>query len=167
MQNCIWKIYIDGSTTKEGSGEGIVLIYPSGEITNFSYKLEFEATNNVVEYEALILGLKATRELKIENILVFGDSELVRKQIKEIYQTKHPRLWTYRNEVWDLIDNFFLAFNITTVARDDNQPANSLVIATSGFKIPTRQRLKYEIEVRYRPLVLDNIKHWKVFKDDE
>lgn len=45
-----------------------MLISHLGEITTFSYKLEFETTHNIAEYEALILGLNATKEFKIENI---------------------------------------------------------------------------------------------------
>jgi ribonuclease HI len=42
-----------------------------------SFKLEFETTNNVAEYEALILGLRAAKDMGIEEISVFGDAELI------------------------------------------------------------------------------------------
>lgn len=48
----------------------------------------------------------------IECLTVYGDSELVVRKIRNQCQAKHPTLRMYRNEVWDLIDNFFLAFNI-------------------------------------------------------
>lgn len=49
----------------------------------------------------------------INSIFVFGDSELIIKQIKNHYQTKHPRLRAYRNEVWDLVENSkLLTFNL-------------------------------------------------------
>jgi ribonuclease HI len=60
---CIWIIYFDGSYLKEGVGVGVVLISPKIEEIHLSYKLEFEATNNLVEYEALILGLEAARKM--------------------------------------------------------------------------------------------------------
>jgi ribonuclease HI len=47
-----------------------------------SYKLEFESTNNVVEYEALVLGLRVAKDMGIEKISVFGDVELIVHQIK-------------------------------------------------------------------------------------
>jgi ribonuclease HI len=80
-----------------------------------SFKLEFETTNNIAEYEALVLGLRVAKDMKIEELSVFGDAKLIVHQVKNIYQAKHPRLRTYKNEVWDLIDNFFLAFNISFV----------------------------------------------------
>jgi hypothetical protein len=32
----IWKMYVDGSPSKEGSGASIVLIYPSKEVVSVS-----------------------------------------------------------------------------------------------------------------------------------
>ena len=49
-----------------------------------SYKLEFDTTNNISEYEALLLGLKAARDMGIDKLLIFGDSELIIHQIKNI-----------------------------------------------------------------------------------
>jgi hypothetical protein len=59
----IWKMYFDGAYSKEGMGARVVLISHKKEEIHFSYKLEFEATNNVAEYKALILGLEATRKM--------------------------------------------------------------------------------------------------------
>jgi ribonuclease HI len=42
-----------------------------------SYKLEFETTNNVVEYEALVLGMRDAKEMGIKEIAIFGDVELI------------------------------------------------------------------------------------------
>jgi ribonuclease HI len=63
------------------------------------------------------LGLRAAKEMKIEGFTVFGDSELVVQQVRNLYQTKQSRLKAYRNEILDLIDNFFLAFNINFIPR--------------------------------------------------
>jgi hypothetical protein len=131
-----------------------------------SYKLEFETTNNVEEYEALVLGMRATEEMGIKEIVVFRDVELIIQQVRNVYRAKHPQLRSYRNEVWDLIDNFFLAFNISFIPREENTLADSLVVSASMFKIPLLPKIKYEVEIRYRPSVPNNIKHWKVFEDD-
>ena len=79
----------------------------------------------------------------VKSISAFGDSELIIKQIKDHCQTKHPRLREYRNEVWDLIENFFEAFNIQFIPRDENRLADSLVVAASTFKLPINPRLRY------------------------
>ena len=50
-----------------------------------SYKLAFEFSNNEAEYEALIVGLKILKKLGAKKISVYGDSELVIKQVKGEY----------------------------------------------------------------------------------
>jgi hypothetical protein len=120
----------------------------------------------VAEYEALFLGLRVLKDMGIEEIAIFGDVELIFHQIKNIYQDKNPSLKTYRNEVWDLIDNFFLAFNILVIPREENTMVDSLAISGSHFKIPLPPKLRYEVEVRYRSFVPNNIKHWKLFEYD-
>ena len=47
----LWKMYFDGSSSKEGARAGIVLNSPSGEVICLMYKLEFVTTNNTTEYE--------------------------------------------------------------------------------------------------------------------
>jgi hypothetical protein len=76
-----------------------------------------------------------------------------------MYQANHPRLRTYRNEVWDLIDNFFLDFKISFVPREENDMVDSLVVSASNFKIPLLPKLKYDVEVKYRPSIPNNVKH--------
>jgi ribonuclease HI len=162
----IWKMFFDGASSREGAGAGVAFVSPAQETISLSYKLEFEATNNVAEYEALVLGLRAAREMGIQEIVVFGDAELVVQQVRNAYQAKHPRLRSYRNEVWDLVDSFFSAFNISFIPREENTRADSLATSASNFKTPQPPKLRYDIEVRYRPSIPDNVKHWKVFEDD-
>jgi ribonuclease HI len=76
--------------SREGTGVGVFFVSPAQETISLSYKLEFEATNNVAEYEALVLGLRATKKMGIQEVAVFGDAELVVQQIKNAYQAKHP-----------------------------------------------------------------------------
>ena len=76
-----WTLYFDGSKTLEGSGAGYVLIDPRKNKHFLSYRLEFECTNNTAEYEALVQGLKKEIELKVKNMKVYGDSEIVVKKI--------------------------------------------------------------------------------------
>jgi hypothetical protein len=92
-----WSLYFDGSAGKEGAGAGIWITSPTEESKFLSYKLNFDCTNNMAEYESLILGLEALIKLKAKNIVVCGDSELVIKQVEGAYQTKDVRMRAYRN----------------------------------------------------------------------
>jgi hypothetical protein len=68
--------------------------------------------------------------------------------------------------VWDLIDSFFSNFNIYFIPREENVMADSLAISTSNFIFPLLPKLRYDIEVKYKPSIPDNVKHWKVFEDN-
>jgi ribonuclease HI len=46
--------------------------------------LDFKATNNIAEYEALLFGLSTTLSLGVRHLIVEGDSQLIVKQVKEI-----------------------------------------------------------------------------------
>jgi hypothetical protein len=64
----IWKMFFDGAYFREGVGVGVVFVSPVQEIISLPYKLEFETTNNVAEYEAIVLGLRTTKDMGIEEI---------------------------------------------------------------------------------------------------
>ena len=54
-----WKMYFDGAVNQYGNGIGVLLITPEGSHIPLSVKLNFEATNNMAEYEACIAGMEA------------------------------------------------------------------------------------------------------------
>ena len=64
----LWTMYFDGSVAKIGVGAGVYIISPIRDFKDLSYKLTFECTNNVAEYEALLLGLHALKYLGAQRI---------------------------------------------------------------------------------------------------
>ena len=81
-QGSWWTIIFDGASNALGNGIGIVIISPEGFHTPFTTRLFFDCTNNMAYYEACILGLKATIDLRIKFLSVYGDSALVVSQLK-------------------------------------------------------------------------------------
>jgi hypothetical protein len=55
-------MYFDGSYTLKGVGAGVVLIPSEGDILKFAIQLEFPTTNNIVEYEGLVMGLRLAKD---------------------------------------------------------------------------------------------------------
>ena len=166
VQEKWWNLHFDGAIGKDGAGAGISINGPNHENYLCLYKLYFECTNNVSEYEALILGIDKLIELKIKNVFIYGDSELIINQVKGMYQEKHPIMRSYRNLVFDLLKSFE-GYQLTTIPRGQNVIANALAVAASLFKIPIHTNRKYKIEVKHRPAILDNIKYCQVFDDDQ
>jgi hypothetical protein len=58
-----WTLFFDGSARSKKAGAGVVLIDPNGEQVKYMVLLDFEATNNIAEYEALIFGLTVALSL--------------------------------------------------------------------------------------------------------
>ena len=87
-----WRMYFDGAANHSGYGVGVLLISPHGDHIPRSVRLAFSdrhpTTNNIVEYEACILGLKTALELGIRQMEVFGDSNLVLRQIQGEWKTR-------------------------------------------------------------------------------
>jgi ribonuclease HI len=60
-----WVMYFDRSYTLKGAGAGVVLIPREGDILKYAIQLEFLATNNIAEYEGLVMGLWLAKDLII------------------------------------------------------------------------------------------------------
>ena len=80
---------------KESRGAGVVLISPEGEILKYAVRLQFSVTNNEVEYEALLIGLRLAKALEAKNLIVQADSQLIIGQTKGDYEAKEERMQKY------------------------------------------------------------------------
>ena len=76
----LWEMNFDGSCTRQSAGAGVWLRNTKNDhAESHAVNLRFKCTNNIVEYEALILGLNLLKKLGAHRIVVRGDSELVIK----------------------------------------------------------------------------------------
>ena len=85
-------LFFDGASSKDGVGVGVVFVSPEKNTFRYSFTLKFSCTNNIAEYEALLLGLKVASHHGIKKFHFIGDYELVISQIKGTYASKHKRL---------------------------------------------------------------------------
>ncbi|XP_074323974.1 uncharacterized protein LOC141660892 [Apium graveolens] len=69
-----WTLKVDGSSTSERSGAGLILKSPEGFTIQTAISFGFPATNNQAEYEALIAGLKLFRTLRVQDLKIYSDS---------------------------------------------------------------------------------------------
>ena len=85
-----------------------------------------EATNNVAEYRALLLGLELARELGATEVEVINDSELVARQIGGEYKVKHAGLKPLFIEAMRELREFD-SWAVRAVRREHNERADELV----------------------------------------
>jgi ribonuclease HI len=85
-----------------------------------------EATNNVAEYRALLLGLALARSLGANEVEVVNDSELVARQIGGQYKVKNPGLRPLWQQAMDALREFD-RWSVRNVPRAHNARADELV----------------------------------------
>ena len=77
-----WELYVDSAANQRGLGVGLVLVSPEKIIIEKSLRLSFSATNNEVEYEALLMGMIMVQKMGGKALKVFSNSKLVVGQVK-------------------------------------------------------------------------------------
>jgi ribonuclease HI len=128
-----WALFFDGSSCGKGGGVGILLISPRGEMFEFAIPIQPTVTNNQAEYEALLRGLQYLREAGVVSVEVYGDSELVIKQLNGQYECKSEALRSYYEECREILKGFPLV-TLQHIPREHNEEANRLAQSASGYK---------------------------------
>ncbi|KAK5776793.1 hypothetical protein PVK06_044758 [Gossypium arboreum] len=134
LEELPWKLNFDGASNAVGNGIGAVLVSPNGDHYPFTSKLDFDCTNNMVEYEACIMGIRAAIDRKIKVLEVFGDSALVIYQLKGEWETRDPKLIDYRKLVLELVKEFD-DITFYYLSQDENQMADALATLASMIKV--------------------------------
>ncbi|XP_024004829.1 uncharacterized protein LOC112081985 [Eutrema salsugineum] len=127
-----WILHADGSSSHKGSGVGIRLKSPEGEVIEQSFRLGFPASNNEAEYEALIAGLRLAKSIGAEHVHAYCDSQLVANQFHGEYEAKNNRMDAYLKVLKDIASEFS-TFELTKIPRDENASADALAaLATNS-----------------------------------
>lgn len=123
----IFTLFFDGcSKGNPGpSGAGAVIYKNDIEIFNESKFLGNKETNNVAEYNGLIIGLDNAIKLNISNLIVKGDSNLVINQMKGDYTVKSKNLLNLFNQAKNL-ENKFNNVEFLHIYRNENKRADEL-----------------------------------------
>ena len=133
--NTPWKLFFDRSFTQKGLGVGVLFVTPQGDLIPKSYKISFPCTNNIAEYEGLLTGLRQAIRWNIKSLLVFGDSQLVIKQVTDEYHTKDEKLLPYRRIVEGLKQHF-TKIGFQQIPRANNKAADAMATIASMIAMP-------------------------------
>ncbi|KAK4386124.1 Transposon Tf2-12 polyprotein [Sesamum angolense] len=129
-----WKMYFDGASHKEGVGAGVVFVTSKGEVLPYSFTLTHNCSNNVAEYQALILGLEIAVDAKQLPLKVYGDSQLVANQLLVLYEVKKPELLSYHNYAKRLM-GWLGDVELEHLPRKDNKQADALAKLASTLSM--------------------------------
>jgi ribonuclease HI len=129
-------MYFDGSLKLQGAGAGILFVAPGGEHLKYALQLMFLASNNAVEYEALIHGLNIAISLGIKRLMVYEDSLVVISQINKECDCSSDSMGKYSTAVRKLEDKFE-GLEFHHVERDWNTAAYVLCkLGSSRTQVP-------------------------------
>ncbi|KAL0313245.1 UNVERIFIED_CONTAM: Ribonuclease HI [Sesamum radiatum] len=126
-------LHVDGSSTIQGSGAGIVITSPQGEDLEFAIKFGFKASNNEAEYEALVIGMRMAHEAGATHLLAYSDSQLIVKQVEDAYEAKEKNMIQYPQQIEELKTSFNY-FQIVQIPREENVKADCLSKLASALE---------------------------------
>ena len=98
----------------------------------YTIRIGFKASNNEVEYEALLTRLRVATELGVESLNAFSDSQLVVNQVQRDYLAKDLLMVTYLDEV-KAISTKIKDFKISQIPREEKKMADALPNLTLTF----------------------------------
>lgn len=99
---------------------------PSGEVLAERSKTIGDATNNVAEYRALLLGIELARELGADEVEFVGDSKLIVEQVKGNWKVKQEHLRPLHTKSKDALRDLG-TWSIRHVKREENTRADDLL----------------------------------------
>ncbi|KAI4372892.1 hypothetical protein MLD38_011074 [Melastoma candidum] len=133
-----WKMFFDGSATQRGTGAGVVFVTSDGDIIPYAYTLTQLCSNNMAEYQALILGLEMAMDNKLHSVRVYGDSKLVINQLLSTYEVRKPELLPYHDYAVKLT-GWFPDITISHIPRKENAQADALASLASALTSVNRE----------------------------
>lgn len=120
-------LYSDGAARGNPgpAGAGAILYGPNGDILASLTRYLGRATNNVAEYQALILGLSEALDQGLSRLSVRLDSELIVRQLDGAYRVKSPGLKPLYQKACTLLERFE-SVDVAHVPRAQNKEADHL-----------------------------------------
>jgi ribonuclease HI len=101
-----WTINFDGSLQLQGAGAEILVTSSKGESFKYVLQMYFPTSNNSIEYEAFLHGLRIATTLSICRLKILGDSLLIVNQANKEWSCLDDKMLLYCQELRKLENNF-------------------------------------------------------------
>ncbi|XP_020254134.1 uncharacterized protein LOC109831208 [Asparagus officinalis] len=159
----VWQLYFDGATSTSSTGRviaGVVVVFisPQNHILSHAVSLTEPCSNNVAEYNTLLVSLDIAKQLGVKHLETYGDSQLIVNQMKGEYEVRNEYLIPYLTVAIALADSFE-GFYIDHIPRLKNTYADALASLAATLALPesTTQQIN---AVEEEPAMLEP-KDWR------
>ncbi|XP_074278463.1 uncharacterized protein LOC141602054 [Silene latifolia] len=149
-------MYFDGATRRDGAGAGVVFISLQNHVMPYSFTLTQFCSNNVEEYQALILGLQMTIKIGVREMDIYGDSQLVISQILDEYEVRKEDLIPYYRQALQLL-NQLDSINIGHVPRSANKLADALANLAATLALGAGESMQVPVCNRWGIALLERV----------
>ena len=85
---------------------GLVLIFPHNYVIPHAFSLTELYSNNVLEYNAFLIGMQLAKEIGVKNLKAYGDSKLIVNQVRGEYEVRYEDLVPYHNATIVMTEKF-------------------------------------------------------------
>ncbi|CAM8886700.1 unnamed protein product [Rhodiola kirilowii] len=133
-----WQMFFDGA------GAGVVFVSPENHLLPFSFTLTQLCSNNMAEYQALLLGLQMARQISIDKMDIYGDSQLVINQVLGDYEVRKDDLIPYHRHATQLL-NEFDSISIGHVPRSANKLADALTNLAANLALGAEETMSIPV----------------------
>lgn len=81
-------MYVDRFLNASGSRAGLIFTSLKGKDIQYTLRFRFPSTNNEAEYEALLASLKISKQLGVQHLKAYSDSQLVVGHMLNEYEAR-------------------------------------------------------------------------------
>ncbi|KAL9689602.1 hypothetical protein QQ045_009989 [Rhodiola kirilowii] len=137
-------MFFDRAARRDEAGAGVVFVSPENHLLPFSFTLTQLCSNNMAEYQALLLGLQMARQISIDKMDIYGDSQLVINQVLGDYEVRKDDLIPYHRHATQLL-NEFDSISIGHVPRSANKLADALANFAANLALGAEETMSIPV----------------------
>ncbi|XP_073137981.1 uncharacterized protein [Henckelia pumila] len=138
-QEEVWKVFVDGASGVGGSGVGVILVSPTLDKIKIAMKLDFQASNNEAEYEAMIAGMRQAQKVGVieelgAGFITWGIEQIPREENMEADALAKRAVTGENDDKESLLQREMVAAieALEPVVREDTWMASTVKYFTSG-----------------------------------
>ena len=135
-------MYLDRADRHDGASTTVAFVSAEKHVLTYSFVLTQLCSNNIAKYQALILGLQMAIGMGMKDLDIYGDSQLVIKQLLEEYEVKKDGLVSYHKYALRLLDKL-KTIKLQHVPKSADKLADALANLVATLALGDRRKHEF------------------------